>query len=371
MRFFIEAENYDYSQLAQSPLTSAISVGDTTINIQNVSGFQVGKFLVMGLLGTEKTEVKAISSIGVNSITLSSGASFAHDLGGVLHMTHYDTVQLWSATVVDGLEPTDGAYSMFEEKLIDFENITTLFEDNSGTTDKRYKVIFKNSVDASSTTLADSYAVKGEEVSDYCSVAYVKELLKVNTDDYLISRLIRAASDFIDSRCNRYPIGTRLSYHNVTEVLDTEARVTTYFPVNTPIIAVNNVDVMLNGSVEYNYTKHVFNYKEYLKFNTNTSTTSVFYNQNVLFQTRNQGLKLDMQVGFFDNSSIPSDLKYICAKLAIHEYKKYTANQSLQLKAKTIGRFRLEYDTTALAKAGVMDIDSVLSKYQKISMSTL
>ena len=368
MRFYIEAENYDYSQLAQTTLTAAVNVSDTSINVTNTNLFQVGKFLVFGTLGQEKTEAKAISSIDTanNIITLSSGALFSHNNAETVHLTNYDTVQVWKATQSGTTEPVDSDYALLEEKLIDFENLTTLFEDLSGLSTSRYKIIFKNSVDLTTTTLSDSYAVQGEEISDYCSVAYVKELLNINKNDYLISRLIKSASDYIDTQANRYNDGSRLSYHNAVELLDTEIQKYTYFPVNTPIVSINSAEVMLNGALDYVYSQNIFNYKTYIKLPKITET-SVFNTQTTL-KTRNQGLKLDMQVGFFDAGSVPYDLKYLCARMVMHEYKRFEGGQNPDIKTKTIGRFKVDYNDT-IKQSGISDFNNIIGKYRKVRVA--
>lgn len=84
---YIEA--FGKARTEVTTLTSAVAVNDTTIYVSDATGWEVGDELVLVTTANRgESEKVTISSISGTTIGLSSGAQYAHDLGGyVLNIT--------------------------------------------------------------------------------------------------------------------------------------------------------------------------------------------------------------------------------------------------------------------------------------------
>jgi hypothetical protein len=88
----------------KSYLAAAPAATDTTFTLQDASQFVSGshKFVLVGDLGKETAEIKKISSVSGNIITLTAGLAFAHAIDELVTQLDYDQVEFSRATTVAG-----------------------------------------------------------------------------------------------------------------------------------------------------------------------------------------------------------------------------------------------------------------------------
>lgn len=345
----VQIPNFPFQTLERSILTDAVTSGDTTISVQNSQGFSAEKFLVFGDGANEKTEAKEIESVDTdeNEITVAA-VDFGHEAEQTVYMTPYNQIKLYKAEVVDGVDPDIEDYTLLATFDIDFEQLLTLYEDSGATTARRYRFKYFNSVSEEETELADGYAENVLQNTGYCSVAYVQNLLRMNSNAALIAQLIDAASDFIDTACESHK---RLYIQEVTEFLDTKAGKRTYFPKNKPIQSVVSATVMDEyGQEQGAYEYLIHSYPQYIKLQYTLSTIA-------------KGLKLVTNVGYFEYGNVPKDLELLCARLVISEYKRYQNNQDPTVQSKKIGNYSITFNKESLSSE-MVNLDAIISKYR-------
>lgn len=346
----IRIPNFPYQTQARSLLREPVLAGDDEIQLQNIQGFSNEKFLVLGDVASERCEIQEISSIetGTHTIVLASGVQFDHSKDGATYCTPYDRIELYKADSVGGVIPDEEDYSLLADLSIDFEALFTVFEDNAGTNNRYYKFKYTNSVSDEESLFED---VEAENNIGYCSVAYVQNLLRINDNAGIISTLIDAASDFIDSEINIYPARRRLYIQEVTEYLDTKYKKRTYFVRNRPIVELISATVMSQiGEVEGAYEDHIHVYPRWIKL------TRRLYD-------RPKGLKLVYKSGFFERGDTPKDLELLCARLVISEFKRYQNGQDPTVASKKIGGYTVTYNKETI-KSEMIDLETILAKYR-------
>ena len=159
----IHIEHPDLSKNEKTYLTSACAAAATTLTVQNIEGFAVGNYLVLGKLGEEKTEIVRIHTSTAptsSTITLNAACSFAHSVNTPVTYIAFNQVAVYSA-----LSKTS-AYSAVSGSPVSIEvdQDYTEFSDSAGTTSTWYKVRYYNS----STSVYSSYSdvVQGSGYSD-------------------------------------------------------------------------------------------------------------------------------------------------------------------------------------------------------------
>ena len=124
-------------------LTSACVAGATTLIVQNIEGFSVKEYLVLGKLGEEKTEIVRIhitSAPGGSTITLNAATLFAHSVNCPVTYIAFNQVALYSSSSKGGTYAIVGSATAIEVDQ-DFTEIS----DSAGTTSTWYKIRYYNS----------------------------------------------------------------------------------------------------------------------------------------------------------------------------------------------------------------------------------
>ena len=154
-------------------LSASATAADTTLTVQNIEGFSVGEYVVVGTLGSEQTEIARIHTSTAPSgstITLNAALTFNHAINTPITYIAFNQVALYSATSKTGSYTIVGSAVALEVDQ-DFTEIS----DGSGTTSTWYKTRYYNS----STTTWSSYSgtIKG---SGYTQNSLKKLLEKAN-----------------------------------------------------------------------------------------------------------------------------------------------------------------------------------------------
>lgn len=145
---------------------------DSSITVDNVNGFDDDDYIVIGTLGSEKTELLQIGSISEQVISFKSGTqlSFGHAKEVRIQKILYNQRMFHRDTVKTGAFVT----------LIDTKNIEvdrpngTFCEDSTGTSSHYYKATYYNSDEDIETSLDDAVAVKADESNHYTSITDVR-----------------------------------------------------------------------------------------------------------------------------------------------------------------------------------------------------
>ena len=162
----IRVNHPDISGNEKTYLTTAASASATTLTVQNIGGFSVGQYLVLGKIGEEQTEIVRIhtsTTPASSTITLNAAISFAHPINTPVTFISFNQVALYSSATKTGTYAIVGSATS-----IDADQDYTEISDSSGTSTTWYKSRYYNS----STTVWSSY-------SDLVSgVGYTTESLK-------------------------------------------------------------------------------------------------------------------------------------------------------------------------------------------------
>jgi hypothetical protein len=148
----IRINHPDISGNEKTLLTATCAAGDSTLTVQNIDGFSVGDYLVLGTLGNEQTEIVRIHTSTAPSgstITLNAATTFNHAINTPATYIAFNQVALYSASAKGGSYTIVGSATALE-----VDQGFTEIDDTSGTTSTWYKTRYYNS----STTTWSSYS---------------------------------------------------------------------------------------------------------------------------------------------------------------------------------------------------------------------
>lgn len=203
--FSFLATNDRFNDGEKTFLEEAASASALTITVQRAEEYSANDFIRIGLLGGETAELRKISSIAGNVITLTVALSNSHAKGEEVVLMRYDQRKLYRETAQDS--------AMYElvgsAKTIEVDNPNgTIFEDASGSSVLRYKCSYYNSETGEETSLTDSEAVYGGDSGEYCSIDEIRQECGI-TDNQFISDIIvirarKRATDEINATLKKY-----------------------------------------------------------------------------------------------------------------------------------------------------------------------
>ena len=133
----IRIQHPDITGNEKTLLTASAVAGATTLTVQNIEGFSVNNYLVLGTLGDEGTELVRVSSgtpPATSIITLASAITFNHAINTPVTYIPFSQVALYKATTKDGQYDIVGT-------VVDLEvdQDYTEIDDSAGTTTSWYR----------------------------------------------------------------------------------------------------------------------------------------------------------------------------------------------------------------------------------------
>lgn len=133
-------------------LANAISSSTTQLTVKNNNSFATNDRIMIGNMGSEKTEVKTVSSVSGVTAIISSATSFSHEADTPITILRFDQIKIYRS--IDG---EDGAYSLLTTIDIDVDNDTlqTAYDDTSGESGFYYKVAFYHSISTLTSEVSD------------------------------------------------------------------------------------------------------------------------------------------------------------------------------------------------------------------------
>jgi hypothetical protein len=155
----VRIDHPDVSGNEKTYLSAAVTAAGTTLTVQNIEGFAVSEYVIIGKLGEEKTEIVQLHASTAptgSTITLvTGGVTFAHPINTPVTYIGFNQVAIVSATSKTG---TYAACSG-SPKSIEADQAFTEFDDSAGGTTTWYKVRYYNSSSAVYSAYSDP--VKG------------------------------------------------------------------------------------------------------------------------------------------------------------------------------------------------------------------
>lgn len=141
----------------QTYLTADVAAAATSIAVKNTDNFAANKYIVVGRLGEEGTELVKIKTVTDKThLELDSALSFAHKANDPVTKIRYNQRKFYRST--DG----GTVYNLLETKDIEVDNPSgTYFEDTTGLDSYYYKATYYNSQEVFESALADSDAMSG------------------------------------------------------------------------------------------------------------------------------------------------------------------------------------------------------------------
>lgn len=145
--------NPDTDDLEKSYLSNSYAVGTTSIQIKNNDRFAVNDRVMLGEMGQEKTEVVTVSAVNADGNTVTIGATvFAHSADDPIYKLRFDQVKFYRSTTT-----STGSYSVISTQNIDVDNanLTTIYDDTTGTTSYFYKMTAYHSISTLESAFSD------------------------------------------------------------------------------------------------------------------------------------------------------------------------------------------------------------------------
>lgn len=165
----------DLSQSSFTNLKTGVAKDATQFFVQNVSGFAANDFVVIGVPGAERTEIRRISSIvGAETVNITAPLSFAHSADEPITLIKFDQIRIYRAT------SELGTYSLIATLNITINALNfTRFDDTGGTDSSWYKIEYFNSF--TSLASAQSDPIQGTGLKD-ASLGKMRERVRKFAD---------------------------------------------------------------------------------------------------------------------------------------------------------------------------------------------
>lgn len=173
----IRINNFDSSNIIEKAILDADSViGATTLTLKNSQNFNVNDYALVGAQGGEKSELKAISAVNADQITvtLSTATKEAHNRFDQVTTLFGNQIKIYRASNVDGTIPADNQFTLLTTLGIDPDQLYTDYTDATGSSTYWYKFTYYNSTALTESNLADAIAVRGSGYGNYCSVDEIR-----------------------------------------------------------------------------------------------------------------------------------------------------------------------------------------------------
>ena len=212
----LQIENKDLNQEVDYGFLNADTAsGSSTLSLLSINSFAVNQILLIGEIGSEKTEIiktHASTAPSGNTVTLASNTVYAHSQGTKVYIIQYDQYELSHATSSTGSKTT--LTTTLGNGLIPInpETLETYYYDTEYSTGG-YFIRKKNSIDGTFSDYSDyvPYAGFGDNtvasVKERALRQLGKEIGGLITNDFLNESLWQARRE-LDSERKRWSFRT-------------------------------------------------------------------------------------------------------------------------------------------------------------------
>jgi len=108
-------------------LTASVAAAATTLSVRNSDGLSASDYIILGSIGSDRTEIVKITTVD-SAIQLTIAAtSFTHDRNDLISYTPYNQIRFYSATTESGTKTTQGsAVDLEVEDLVTEANLSAV-----------------------------------------------------------------------------------------------------------------------------------------------------------------------------------------------------------------------------------------------------
>lgn len=181
----------------------------TALTLVNNNSIVLNDYIVIGTLGNEGSELRQVSgATGATGLTVPA-LSFNHLRFDKVTKLFGNSITVYRAPNVNGLQPADSAFAVFASNTIaiDIDQPSTTFTDATGSSDYWYKYVYTNTTTAASTSLADSSAARGSGYGSYCSIDAIREEAGFTRAKYITDAMIDVKRQAAQAAINSALIG--------------------------------------------------------------------------------------------------------------------------------------------------------------------
>ena len=108
-------------------LTTNVAAAATILSVQNSEGLSADDYIVVGSVGSDRTEIVKITTVDSVTQLTTAAVSFTHDRNDLVSFTPYNQMQLYSATTASGAKTQVGtAVDLEVEDLVTKVNLSTV-----------------------------------------------------------------------------------------------------------------------------------------------------------------------------------------------------------------------------------------------------
>lgn len=145
-------------------ITVGIASASATLTVESINGFAISKFLIVGNIGEERTEVIKIHTAtppSGSTITLATNTVYRHEKGTPVFLTDYDQVRFYrdTETDIDAAVFAD-ATALAAASTIQVDQMESIYDDTTNTTGHGFYQ-FQNSATAAVDTPSDPIPYTG------------------------------------------------------------------------------------------------------------------------------------------------------------------------------------------------------------------
>lgn len=185
-------DNYLPLNLLEATQLDADSiVGATTLTVRNNQDYSVNDKILIGAVGTENCELAIVSAVTGNASLTIGATKFPHKRFDQVTKTFGDKAKIYTAPNVSGLAPADSAFTTLLTTLtLDTDNFYTQYTDSGGSSSFWYKYTYFNSQSSAETAIANSLAVRGGNIGNYCSIDDIRDEAGLRNNPYITDVMI-------------------------------------------------------------------------------------------------------------------------------------------------------------------------------------
>lgn len=189
--------------LEQSFLEEDADAGAVTMQLKSPQAFEQNLIMLIGSAAQENTELRQVASISGNVVTITALARKHRKFDNVTLLAG-DQLQVWRGTApTDGSKPAYSAMAKYGDPFpIDYDNLTTRYQDNDGGSGYWYGYTIVNSITAAESQITDSELVRGGSVADYCTINEIREEAGLENNPFISDVYIASKREFAEGIIN-------------------------------------------------------------------------------------------------------------------------------------------------------------------------
>lgn len=202
----INIPNFSSANLKeQAKLDADANIGVTALTVSYADNFAIADYILIGTPGGESSELRIVNT-GVNTTTIpiTAATSKLHNRYDTIYKLFGNQLKIYRALDVNGSQPSDSSFSAYGSPVaININQIETEYTDATGNSSYWYKFTYFNSTTSAESALADSSAVRGGNIGNYCSIESIRNEAGLQNARFITNAIIdtkrQAAQAYINA----------------------------------------------------------------------------------------------------------------------------------------------------------------------------